>query len=117
MELSVTKGTGIGTFFDEHHQKVLALNGINDFKLLRDDSASTFREVQLTHHSSGNLVYHSQVPIAFITPELGRWSAIGELGITVDDLSTGLAQLGEEVICISPYYDRNSKGETGYLAK
>lgn len=56
-------------------------------------------------------------PIVFITPELGRWSTTGGLGIMVDELSIGLAQLGEEVICISPYYERNRKGETGYLEK
>lgn len=34
----------------------------------------------------------------------------------VDELSIGLANLGQEVIVISPYYDRNRKGQTGYLA-
>ena len=63
------------------------------------------------------LHFNSLGPIAFITPELGRWSTTGGLGIMVDELSIGLAQLGEEVICISPYYERNRKGETGYLEK
>lgn len=35
----------------------------------------------------------------------------------VDELSQGLVLLGEDVICISPYYERNRKGETGYLEK
>ena len=35
----------------------------------------------------------------------------------VDELSLGLVKLGQEVIVISPYYDRNRKGVTGYLAK
>jgi glycogen synthase len=35
----------------------------------------------------------------------------------VDELSVGLAKLGQEVIVISPYYDRNRKGVTGYLEK
>lgn len=34
----------------------------------------------------------------------------------VDELSIGLANLGQEVVVISPYYDRNRKGATGYLA-
>ncbi len=55
--------------------------------------------------------------IAFITPELGRWSTVGGLGVMVDELSVGLAHLGEHVICISPYYEKNRKGESGYLAK
>ena len=56
-------------------------------------------------------------PIVFHTPELGRWSTVGGLGVMVDELSIGLAQRGEEVIVISPYYERNRKGETGYLAR
>ena len=34
----------------------------------------------------------------------------------VDELSLGLKKLGQEVIVISPYYDRNRKGVTGYLS-
>jgi len=63
------------------------------------------------------LEYNKLGPIAFITPELGRWSTMGGLGVMVDELSVGLAELGEEVICISPYYERNRKGESGYLEK
>ena len=51
----------------------------------------------------------------FCTPELGRWSTAGGLGVMVDELSVGLAKLGQEVIVISPYYDRNRKGVTNYL--
>lgn len=49
-------------------------------------------------------------PIVFCTPELGRWSTVGGLGVMVDELSIGLTYLGQEVIVISPYYDRNRKG-------
>ena len=35
----------------------------------------------------------------------------------VDELSIGLAALGQDVYVISPYYERNRKGESGYLAK
>ena len=56
-------------------------------------------------------------PLVFCTPELGRWSTVGGLGVMVDELSVGLAALGQEVIVISPYYDRNRRGETGYLSK
>jgi len=55
-------------------------------------------------------------PIVFATPELGRWSTVGGLGVMVDELSIGLADLGQEVVVISPYYERNRKGQTGYLA-
>lgn len=55
-------------------------------------------------------------PIVFCTPELGRWSTVGGLGVMVDELSIGLSDLGQEIICISPYYERNRGGKTGYLA-
>mmetsp|Transcript_22796 Transcript_22796/g.22534 ORF Transcript_22796/g.22534 Transcript_22796/m.22534 type:complete len:1013 (+) Transcript_22796:2043-5081(+) len=54
-------------------------------------------------------------PIVFTCPELGRFSTAGGLGVMVDELSQGLASLGEEVWVISPYYERNKKGQTGYL--
>jgi hypothetical protein len=56
-------------------------------------------------------------PICFVTPELGRWSTVGGLGVMVDELSQGLVQLGQNVIIISPYYEKNRKGETGYLSR
>jgi Starch synthase catalytic domain len=56
-------------------------------------------------------------PIVFCTPELGRWSTVGGLGVMVDELAYGLSLLGQEVWVISPYYERNRKGENGYLAK
>lgn len=34
----------------------------------------------------------------------------------VDELSVGLAELGQDVYVISPYYDKNRKGVSGYLA-
>ena len=46
-----------------------------------------------------------------ITPELGKWSTVGGLGVMVDNLSKALANQGQEVIVISPYYDRNRYGE------
>ena len=63
------------------------------------------------------LSFNKLGPIAFVAPELGRWSTMGGLGVMVDELSIGLAELGEDVICVSPYYERNRKGETGYLEK
>ena len=52
-----------------------------------------------------------------MTPELGRWSTVGGLGMMVDELSQGLVLLGEEVIVISPYYEKNRKNETGYFSR
>jgi len=48
-------------------------------------------------------------PIVFVTPELGKWSTVGGLGVMVDELSVGLAELGADVICISPYYNLDRK--------
>jgi len=54
-------------------------------------------------------------PIFFFTPELGKWSTVGGLGVMVDELSIGIAELGQDVYVISPYYERNRKGQTGYI--
>ena len=48
--------------------------------------------------------------IVFGTPELGRWSTVGGLGVMVDELAIGLVELGQSVTVISPYYERNRKG-------
>ena len=63
-------------------------------------------------------IFNSNVigPICFVTPELGRWSTVGGLGIMVDELSQGLTAIGQEVIMISPYYNQNRKGISNYLA-
>jgi starch synthase len=63
-------------------------------------------------------IYNSNVigPICFVTPELGRWSTVGGLGIMVDELSQGLESIGQEVIMISPYYNQNRKGQSNYLS-
>lgn len=34
-------------------------------------------------------------PIVFCTPEVGRWSTVGGLGVMVDELAIGLADLGQ----------------------
>ena len=63
-------------------------------------------------------IYESNIlgPICFVTPELGRWSTVGGLGVMVDELSQGLRSIGQEIIMISPYYNQNRKGHTNYLA-
>lgn len=83
------------------------------------DSSSAARARIQSPASAAKMVYDSNRlgPIVFCTPELGRWSTVGGLGVMVDELSVGLRALGQEVVVISPYYDRNRKGVTGYLAK
>jgi starch synthase len=33
--------------------------------------------------------------LVFATPELGRWSTVGGLGVMVDELAIGLVNLGQ----------------------
>ena len=63
-------------------------------------------------------IFNSNIlgPICFVTPELGRWSTIGGLGIMVDELSQALETIGQEIIMISPYYNQNRKGISNYLS-
>jgi starch synthase len=56
-------------------------------------------------------------PIVFVTPEIGRWSTVGGLGVMVDELTQGLAAINEDVYLIAVYYDKNRKGEGDYLSK
>ncbi|KAH3767864.1 glycosyl group 1 family protein [Pelomyxa schiedti] len=55
-------------------------------------------------------------PIVFVTPEMGRFSTVGGIGVVVDELSQCLASFGCSVYVISPYYNY-FRGKTGYLAK
>jgi starch synthase len=53
--------------------------------------------------------------ISFVCPEIGRWSTVGGLGVMVNELSEGLAAMGEKISVVSPYYDKNRKGQQSYL--
>eukprot|EP01114_Cavostelium_apophysatum_P006786 TRINITY_DN1825_c0_g1_i1.p1 TRINITY_DN1825_c0_g1~~TRINITY_DN1825_c0_g1_i1.p1 ORF type:complete len:1954 (+),score=547.30 TRINITY_DN1825_c0_g1_i1:198-6059(+) len=61
------------------------------------------------------LQYNLMGPIVFITPEIGRFSTVGGVGVMVNELTQALAALGFDVHIISPYYNYNRKGQTGYL--
>lgn len=56
-------------------------------------------------------------PIVFITPEMGRFSTVGGIGVMVSELTRSLAELGLDVRVVSPYYNYDKKGTTGYLEK
>lgn len=96
------------------------LSGLQD-----TSSSSTFKETLLadkidvergvTAFARRLLLSNHIGPIVFVTPELGKWSTVGGLGVMVDELSVGLAELGADVTCISPYYNVNRKGESDYL--
>jgi glycogen synthase len=69
----------------------------------------------LLSHIDDVIISNRLGPIVFVTPEIGRWSTVGGLGVMVDELTQQLANMEEDVIVITPYYERNRKGETGYL--
>jgi|LauGreDrversion4_2_1035121.scaffolds.fasta_scaffold100723_2 hypothetical protein len=79
----------------------------------------TLDSINIDFKESLNTIINSNIlgPIVFVTPELGRWSTIGGLGVMVDELTQGLATIGQEVIVITPYYEKNRKGESGYLSR
>lgn len=89
------------------------------------------------------LSYNTLGPIVFVTPEIGRFSTVGGIGVMVDELTQvwasdiffffpsirffflgfftiitlqALAAIGLEIHIISPYYNFNRKGKTDYLA-
>ena len=86
-------------------------NSTNTFNLLLNP------EIKSNLQDSINKLLESNSlgPVVFVTPELGRWSTVGGLGVMVDELSQGLVAQGREVIIISPYYNKNRKGESDYL--
>ena len=48
-------------------------------------------------------------------PELGKWNTTGGLGVMNDELTQEIAKMNEEVMVITPNYERNKKRDTGYL--
>ena len=74
--------------------------------------------VQSAVKAAKELVDNTRIgPIVFVTPELGKWSAVGGLGIMIDELSQDLALLGEDVHVITPYYHNNRHNEAIYSNK
>lgn len=43
--------------------------------------------------------------ICIATPEYAKYTKTGGLGVMTDELSRGLADLGEEVYVITPWYE------------
>ena len=52
-----------------------------------------------------------------ITPEYGKYTKTGGLGVMTDELSTGLADLGEDVYVVTPWYEDKSKKNPDMLVK
>ena len=53
--------------------------------------------------------------LCFITPEIGKWTSIGGLGVMVDELTQCLTKLGQDIIIIAPYYHLDKSGKSNYL--
>ncbi len=95
--------------------EILATN----FYYFANNIISNYKNINETLYKNLELITleYELGPICFSTPELGRWSTIGGLGVMVDELTQGLVKLGKEVIVATPYYEKNKKGEIGYLSK
>ena len=77
-----------------------------------DRVLNCFNRLSSTQPLAKRLYEENQMgPIVIITPELGKWSTVGGLGVMVDNLSKALAHQGQRVLVISPYYDSNRYGE------
>ena len=51
----------------------------------------------------------------FVTPEYGRFFKAGGIAVMVEELTQGLAELGENILVIAPFYHKNRKGKVDYL--
>lgn len=108
-------------------KKNLSLNSIkNKPKLEADDddandllvSGSTITKNPQFENIYQNIINRNSIgPIVFVTPEIGRFSKVGGIAVMVDELTQALVSLGCEIIVISPYYNFDRKGSTGYLKK
>lgn len=48
-------------------------------------------------------------PVVLLTPELKSFFTTGGLGTMVEELAEGLAELGQQVVVIAPYYNKHEK--------
>ena len=85
------------------------------FKYIYNLSKSKSKGYKYTYEADKLYKQNKLEQICFITPEIGRWTSLGKLGQTVDELTQGLCALGQDIIIISPYYYKNSRGKTDYL--
>lgn len=49
------------------------------------------------------------------TPEYGKWTKTGGLGVMTDELARGLAELGQTVYTITPWYEIKNKAKPKML--
>ena len=102
--------------YSEQHQAVITTDRnerlLESFQRLSARELVEKPEAGAVSHLASLLVKDNNLnTIVLITPELGKWSTVGGLGVMVDNLSKALARQGQEVMVISPYYDSNRYGE------
>jgi starch synthase len=62
------------------------------------------------------LEHNEMRTVVLVSAEVGRFSTVGGVGVVVDELSQSLARLKFRVVVISPYFNYNKFGKTGWLA-
>ena len=85
------------------------------FKYIYNLSKSKYKGYKYTNEADKLYKKNILGPICLLTPEIDKITSLGGIGKTIDDLSKGLSALGQEIIIISPYYDRNFEGKNNYL--
>jgi len=95
-------------------QMLAILNEISQSQISSGPSPTPY-EHNLVGLCNSILQYNIVGPIVFVTPEIGRFSTVGGVGVMLDELTRALAVLGAEIHIISPYYNYNRKGNTDYL--
>ena len=85
------------------------------FKYIYNLSKSKKKGYKYTYEAEKLYNKNKLGPICFITPELGNWTNVKDVGKTVDELTKGLCCLGQDIIIITPYYYSNYEGKTNYL--
>lgn len=52
-----------------------------------------------------------------MTAEYGKYTKVGGLGVMIDELSTSLADLGEKIVIITPWYEDREKKSPDMLTR
>ena len=108
------------TFYATTTKKESKLLGTLEFLKQRKHEKLVEQGIQSIHRDYFNIFeqllnQNKLGPLVFVTPEIGRFSKVGGIAVMVDELTRALVLLGCEVIVISPYYNFDRKGQTGYL--
>ncbi len=119
--------------------QIVRTQGLTEIKALSLLLAlsKTAKSARVASVCRDTLAVNSLGPIVFVTPEFGRFSTVGGVGVILDgaqsfiflhyiyvnllftliELARSLVILGCEVYVVSPYYNFGKDGKTGYLEK